>query len=243
MVRTSLLLKSHGACTSDRTTSIPLLTTSAHSVTSDESQRALSHRSHVRRRAHIPSPLGIGGKHSSSILNDSLTELLLFLGAMFAISIVACFKMYSLAASSSALLLLLIATRCLSSLWRSPTSAPRGPLQGQSALAHSLGLDQHGAVFNQGQLSPQAFQRILSEVHPRSCRGVSPGFLQRLPTRLIAGSRSGVEPRCAICLEVPVAGDEVRSLPCCHTFHRTCIDQWLISRATCPVCSLDVSTV
>ncbi|VEL29135.1 unnamed protein product [Protopolystoma xenopodis] len=32
------------------------------------------------------------------------------------------------------------------------------------------------------------------------------------------------------------SGDEVRYLPCLHTFHRTCIDDWLMRCFSCPSC-------
>lgn len=42
---------------------------------------------------------------------------------------------------------------------------------------------------------------------------------------------------CAICLNEFEAGDSVRHLPACgHTFHRSCIDLWLLRRADCPLC-------
>lgn len=47
---------------------------------------------------------------------------------------------------------------------------------------------------------------------------------------------------CTICLEQVTAGELVRSLPCLHQFHATCIDQWLHQQGTCPVCKLMVGS-
>ncbi|CAE8607245.1 unnamed protein product [Polarella glacialis] len=44
----------------------------------------------------------------------------------------------------------------------------------------------------------------------------------------------GQEP-CVICHEPMVAGEDVRTLPCLHAFHRYCIDRWLIVKACCPL--------
>jgi E3 ubiquitin-protein ligase ATL41 len=42
---------------------------------------------------------------------------------------------------------------------------------------------------------------------------------------------------CAVCLEELREGALVRMLPSCkHYFHASCVDVWLLSRATCPVC-------
>lgn len=41
---------------------------------------------------------------------------------------------------------------------------------------------------------------------------------------------------CSVCLEQVTDGELVRSLPCLHQFHASCIDQWLRQQATCPVC-------
>lgn len=46
---------------------------------------------------------------------------------------------------------------------------------------------------------------------------------------------------CAICLDDYEVGDQLRCLPCGHTFHAKCIAKWLIERsATCPLCNLDL---
>ncbi|XP_066374301.1 RING-H2 finger protein ATL39-like [Miscanthus floridulus] len=43
--------------------------------------------------------------------------------------------------------------------------------------------------------------------------------------------------QCAVCLEGMKDGEATRRLPpCSHVFHVGCIDMWLDSHATCPVC-------
>ncbi|XP_037450750.1 RING-H2 finger protein ATL32-like [Triticum dicoccoides] len=47
---------------------------------------------------------------------------------------------------------------------------------------------------------------------------------------------------CSVCLEDLEDGEMVRQLPACkHLFHVECIDMWLHSHATCPVCRCDLS--
>lgn len=42
---------------------------------------------------------------------------------------------------------------------------------------------------------------------------------------------------CAVCLSEFEDHETLRLLPsCCHVFHPECIDAWLVSRSTCPVC-------
>eukprot|EP00929_Paragymnodinium_shiwhaense_P086765 TRINITY_DN47205_c0_g1_i1.p1 TRINITY_DN47205_c0_g1~~TRINITY_DN47205_c0_g1_i1.p1 ORF type:complete len:274 (+),score=29.84 TRINITY_DN47205_c0_g1_i1:114-935(+) len=53
---------------------------------------------------------------------------------------------------------------------------------------------------------------------------------------------------CAVCLCDFATSDSVRTLPCPaavsgHTFHRACIDQWLLAQTTCPLCNADCSVI
>lgn len=41
---------------------------------------------------------------------------------------------------------------------------------------------------------------------------------------------------CAICLEEFDEDDARRWLPCFHSFHEGCINQWLSSKSSCPLC-------
>ncbi|CAN6705066.1 unnamed protein product [Malus baccata var. baccata] len=52
------------------------------------------------------------------------------------------------------------------------------------------------------------------------------------------GSTKAVEDEltCSVCLEQVTVGELIRSLPCLHQFHASCIDPWLRQQGTCPVC-------
>uniref|UniRef100_A0A1B0FCG1 RING-type domain-containing protein n=1 Tax=Glossina morsitans morsitans TaxID=37546 RepID=A0A1B0FCG1_GLOMM len=41
---------------------------------------------------------------------------------------------------------------------------------------------------------------------------------------------------CSVCLENFELNQTVRKLGCSHEFHSQCVDKWLKSKATCPLC-------
>ncbi|KAJ8573424.1 hypothetical protein K7X08_009935 [Anisodus acutangulus] len=51
----------------------------------------------------------------------------------------------------------------------------------------------------------------------------------------VTGTLTGVD--CAVCLSKFEPDDQLRLLPlCCHAFHSSCIDAWLITNQSCPLC-------
>lgn len=47
---------------------------------------------------------------------------------------------------------------------------------------------------------------------------------------------------CPVCLSVFAEGEEVKQLSVCkHSFHATCIDMWLNSHSSCPVCRASIA--
>lgn len=73
--------------------------------------------------------------------------------------------------------------------------------------------------------------------------GATQEEIDRCPTRILRETddllvqQEGKEPpHCAVCLEPYCVEQQVRTIPCFHTFHCSCIDPWLAQKATCPVC-------
>jgi hypothetical protein len=70
-----------------------------------------------------------------------------------------------------------------------------------------------------------------------SLEGLRPDQIKQLPEIVATEAFLGEEKECSICLTNLCPGDAVRQLGGCgHTFHRSCIDLWLLRRADCPLC-------
>ena len=59
--------------------------------------------------------------------------------------------------------------------------------------------------------------------------------INSLPTHTFHDDNNGTA-TCNICLEAFVNGDGVKTLPCLHMFHTSCIDTWLSRKSECPLC-------
>ncbi|CAL1166437.1 unnamed protein product [Cladocopium goreaui] len=63
------------------------------------------------------------------------------------------------------------------------------------------------------------------------------GDIANLPTRRLENTNHlGEQTKCLICLEEFADGDELKTLPCLHFYHQRCVDQWLRTDNSCPVC-------
>lgn len=72
---------------------------------------------------------------------------------------------------------------------------------------------------------------------PWKKKGLSAADIKKLPLC----THQGCEAECSICLNDVQEGDEVRTLPGCgHSFHRACIDLWVLRCAECPLCKREV---
>lgn len=67
--------------------------------------------------------------------------------------------------------------------------------------------------------------------------------LDKIPVKTIRpGDREaeGDYECCAVCIEPFKVGEVVRTLPCKHTFHKSCVDPWLLEQRSCPMCKMDI---
>eukprot|EP00798_Chlamydomonas_sp_ICE-L_P016575 gene16575-22808_t len=56
------------------------------------------------------------------------------------------------------------------------------------------------------------------------------------PTPAPAANDDYEEDTCSVCIMEYGSGDQLRQLPCCHYFHKDCIDMWMQRNASCPIC-------
>ncbi|WOL09096.1 RING-H2 finger protein ATL40-like [Canna indica] len=69
--------------------------------------------------------------------------------------------------------------------------------------------------------------------------GLDSATMAALPTFFVQGD-SAAAAECAVCLSAMVEGERAKLLPNCkHVFHVVCIDMWLFSHSTCPLCRRD----
>ncbi|GLU11237.1 hypothetical protein SLE2022_279950 [Rubroshorea leprosula] len=83
-----------------------------------------------------------------------------------------------------------------------------------------------------------ALQRQLQQLFHLHDSGLDQAFIDALPVfqyKEIVGLKEPFD--CAVCLCEFSEKDKLRLLPMCsHAFHINCIDTWLLSNSTCPLC-------
>ncbi|RDX89178.1 RING-H2 finger protein ATL46, partial [Mucuna pruriens] len=83
-----------------------------------------------------------------------------------------------------------------------------------------------------------ALQRQLQQLFHLHDSGLDQAFIDALPVFQYKEIKGLKEPfDCAVCLCEFSEKDKLRLLPMCsHAFHISCIDTWLLSNSTCPLC-------
>ncbi|KAD6796035.1 hypothetical protein E3N88_06931 [Mikania micrantha] len=83
-----------------------------------------------------------------------------------------------------------------------------------------------------------ALQRQLQQLFHLHDSGLDQTFIDALPVFMYKEVVGANEPfDCAVCLCEFSENDNLRLLPICsHAFHINCIDTWLLSNSTCPLC-------
>ncbi|XP_006910625.1 E3 ubiquitin-protein ligase RNF133 [Pteropus alecto] len=84
--------------------------------------------------------------------------------------------------------------------------------------------------------------RIQSRRWQRLATDLKIAFSQ-LQLRVLKEGDEEVSPNgdsCVVCFELYKPNDTIRILTCKHFFHKSCIDPWILSHGTCPMCKCDV---
>ncbi|KAK7283829.1 hypothetical protein RIF29_13576 [Crotalaria pallida] len=71
--------------------------------------------------------------------------------------------------------------------------------------------------------------------------GLKKELREMLPIIVYKESFSVKDTQCSVCLLEYQSEDRLQQIPACgHTFHMSCIDLWLASHSTCPLCRLSL---
>merc|ERR1719495_3045413 len=80
----------------------------------------------------------------------------------------------------------------------------------------------------------------LGEVKPK---GLSKTDIEQLPSYRYPGDNSeNDQTTCVVCMCDFEIRQSLRILPCSHEFHSKCVDKWLKSNRTCPICRGDAAS-
>ncbi|KAG7387534.1 RING finger protein 11 [Phytophthora boehmeriae] len=79
--------------------------------------------------------------------------------------------------------------------------------------------------------------------HTSKSRGASTSLIHQLPTYIFSAAKDHDDrgtPDCLICRCCFEVGEEIKSLPCFHSYHSDCVDSWLSLNKVCPVCQFSI---
>jgi hypothetical protein len=109
-------------------------------------------------------------------------------------------------------------------------------------MANMLASHGHGGADIDGMSYEQLLQAFGDGTENR---GADESAIASLPTSRIASENAKCEnadhATCSICLETFQTGDSKKMLPCLHGFHVQCVDRWLRSNGSCPICKHPIS--
>lgn len=111
---------------------------------------------------------------------------------------------------------------------RESSSDPVGPPSYQEALS----VQAPPPLYHPSPSVTRSVTQLTEEEQIKIAKRI--GLIQHLPTGKYDGCKKTRE--CVICMGEFMVGDALRYLPCMHTYHMTCIDDWLMRSLTCPSC-------
>lgn len=86
----------------------------------------------------------------------------------------------------------------------------------------------------------QVLQSSLGDSNGNANLGADEQLIASIPTTRVEKD-TPTDEKCCICLESFKKSDKCKTLPCMHGFHAGCVDQWLRTNASCPMCKHPIS--
>ncbi|XP_011699599.1 PREDICTED: RING finger protein 44 [Wasmannia auropunctata] len=131
--------------------------------------------------------------------------------------------------------------------WRNTTQLP---MAYPGYLLHFLAMFSNPPLspYNQAELSSpdsvtenyEALLSLAERLGEAKPRGLTRAEVEQLPSyKFNAETHQGDQTNCVVCMCDFEALQSLRVLPCSHEFHSKCIDKWLKSNRTCPICRGD----
>jgi E3 ubiquitin-protein ligase RNF38/44 len=76
-------------------------------------------------------------------------------------------------------------------------------------------------------------------------RGLNKIEIEQLPSYKFSAENvhASDQTTCVVCMSDFEARQSLRVLPCSHEFHSRCVDKWLKTNRTCPICRGDAAAV
>lgn len=95
--------------------------------------------------------------------------------------------------------------------------------------------------------SYEALLRLSERIGEVKQRGLSPEAIAKMKEMKWTDSprksktKTAEARSCPVCLEAYGKDERLMELECSHSFHWACAERWLLVRATCPICRVDVN--
>eukprot|EP00794_Sanderia_malayensis_P018127 gene18127-19937_t len=90
----------------------------------------------------------------------------------------------------------------------------------------------------------EALWNLAERLGPAKPKGLSKSEIDKIHAfRYTASCQEETNPTCVVCMSEYCLREKIRKLPCTHDFHSKCIDKWLRSNKTCPVCRDEIKCI
>lgn len=111
-----------------------------------------------------------------------------------------------------------------------------------SFFNHRNFMQMNRGIFNSGRDLDDILQVLINSMPENQPRGLSREDLERIPEKKFKKSelKEGEQDQCTICLSNFEDNEDLRVLSCKHSYHKPCIDTWLVQNAHCPLCKKEM---